>query len=104
VTVPRLPVVVSVPEFEIVATVGSELDHRVGTFVTVLLLASNAVMAKLTVAGVMTSEVLGDTVMRVTVAPGPAYCTVIVSGDASPLAGCDFTGPSPWKTRAPPFR
>ena len=71
VTVPRLPVGVSVPVFEIVAIVGSDVVQLMGTCATGALFASNAVTLKNATAGGVTCGVFGETTIRATLAPGP---------------------------------
>src|SRR5882724_11606745 len=82
VTVPRLPVGVSVPELEIAANVGSDTVQLIGVPDTGALLASKPATVKATGVGETTEVVLGDTTMRATVAPGPVYWTVICCGGA----------------------
>src|SRR5262245_42428590 len=75
VTVPRLPVGVTVVDAPLVvlndATDASEIDHTIGTLFRALFCASNARTLNATAPGETTVEVLGETASRVAVAPGP---------------------------------
>ncbi len=70
VTVPRRPVVVSVPVFETVATVGSDDVQLNGVPATTAPDASNADVVNVTVAGATTFDAFGETVTRAADAPG----------------------------------